>query len=311
MEFKFYDEIDPEQANEITLICHNEPNSGKMVAKIRKSDPFCSPWFRMYAVENGKVISQVGAAYPVIETTEGKMKAGFVEAVSSMPSYAQKGYAKALMKRVHEQMLGDGIEIFILGTSKIFVAYSMYPKLGYRDIKEFNWGLKKGQKSPANDITMKVRRHKVDGGDKLFKKISKGNLGFIHRPDDYPRLRSSWGTIYNKTVTFYRNGELIGYAMIHILDTFLRIRELACPNQTDFEPCLNALENYYSKEYVTRSLCGTSNVAKQFEDHGFRTMDTWGTLMAMDSKGRLSQAQIKKLLGVDQDRFQVFSLDTY
>jgi hypothetical protein len=187
----------------------------------------------------------------------------------------------------------------------------MYPKLGYHDVKEFNWGLKKGQKYPDTGISMKVRRHKVDNGDNIFRKTSKGNLGFVHRPDDYPRLRSSWGAAYNKAVTFYSGQEPIGYALVNSSETFLRIREMACSNLKDYAPCLKALENRFPKEYVTRSLSGTQNIARQFEIHGFRTMDSWGTLMAMDAKGKLSQAQVKTLLGVDRDRFQVYAIDTY
>ena len=312
MQFKFYNEIDPEQSNEIMLTSHGEPAYSKVVDRIRKHDPFCSPWFRMFALDGDKVIAQVGAAYPTIETTEGTVKAGFVEAVAGMPSHARKGYAMALMKKVHEQMLDDGIEVFILTTSKTLVAYSMYPKLGYHDILQYNWGLKKIQKYPDTGISIKVRRHKIDDLDKMFRKSSKGQLGFVHRPNDYPRLRSSWGDgIYSKAVTFYRDGKPVGYALLRFMGEFLNVRELVTPNPKDFEPCIRTLENHFPKLYFTSSIMTRQELFKRYIDHGMKPMDSWGVVMVMDARSKLNQAGVKKLLGVDKDKFQCFTVDTY
>ncbi|MCK5038105.1 MAG: GNAT family N-acetyltransferase [Thermoplasmata archaeon] len=313
MEFKFYDEVDPDQVNDIMLICHGEPAGRRLVDKIRRTDPFCSPWFRMYAVENDQVISQVGATYPIIETTQGKMKIGYVEGVATMPSHARKGVARKLMLKVHEQMMEDDVELFFLGASLTGVAPALYSKLGYHVIGEYDWGMKKHQTYPRNDVTMKIRRHKIDDGNKLFRKYSKGKLGFIHRPDDYPKKKSTWGAFYQKTVTFYRNEKPIGYALIRPMGEFLSIRELVCPNDKDFTPCLQSLENYYKKSnFVTRSLVGpATDLTKKYEDHGFRSMETWGVHMAMDPKGKMSQKQVEKLLGIDKNMFQIFMMDTY
>ena len=312
MKFKLYDEVDPEQANEIMLISHGAPNTPKSVAKVKLQDPFCSPWFRMYALEGDRVVAQVGAAYPTIETTEGTVKAGFVEAVAGMPNFARRGYAKALMKKVHEQMLDDGIEVFILGTSKTLVAYSMYPKVGYHDMIPFNWGLKNRQKYSDTGINMKIRRHKIEDGDRMFKEFAEGQLGFVHRPDWYPQLRSSWGDeVYGKAVTFQRNEEPIGYALIRLPETHLNVRELVTLDPKDLEPCLRTLENHYSKDFITNSITGRREIFKRFEAHGMKPMESWGVIMAMDAKGMMSQKQVKSLLGIDKDRFQMFTLDTY
>ncbi|MFO7618090.1 MAG: GNAT family N-acetyltransferase [Thermoplasmata archaeon] len=311
MRFKFYDEVEPEQANLINLISHNEPGDAKTVAKIRRNDPFCSPWFRMYAVEGDEVIAQVGAQYPIIETTEGKMQAGFIEAVAGKPSYARKGYAKALMKRVHEQMRDDDIDIFALTTSRILVAYSMYPKLGYHDVMPLNWAIKKWQKHPAGDVSVKVRKHGSETEDRLFRRFARGNLGFVHRPKNYPKLKCSWGQHYSKSVTFLRDGKSIGYALIREPDNFLNVRELVCPDNKDIIPCLRSLETRFPNRYVTRSIIPLSPIASEFREHGFAEQDTWGMFMAMDAKGRMNRKQIKALLGFDKDIFQMFALDTY
>jgi GNAT superfamily N-acetyltransferase len=311
VEFKFYDEVDPDQVNELMLISHNEPCDRKIADRIRRNDPFCSPWFRMYAVEGDRVISQVGAAYPEVETTEGTKRAGFVEAVATRASFGRKGYAMKLMKRVHEQMTDDGIELFVLGTSRTLVAYSMYPKLGYHDIKEYNWGLKKGGKFPESDIAIKVRRHKIDGAEALFKRASRGRLGFVLRPEEYPRKKCSWAEFYTKACTFVRKEKPIGYALTREMKDFLSVRELVCPDLKDCGPCLRALERRFPKEYVTRGVSGRGDIAREFERHGFRTMDTWGTLMARDAGGKMTQKQLKALLGIDRDIFQMFPVDTY
>lgn len=311
MQFKFYDEVDPEQVNLVSLICHNEPADAKTVSRIRKSDPFCSPWFRMYATEGDRVIAQVGAQYPLIETTEGKVRAGFIEAVAGTPSLARKGYATALMKRVHEQMLDDDIEVFVLTTSRILVAYSMYPKLGYHDMLPLNWAIRKWRKNPKGDVRVQVRKHLPEAADAFSRKQAKGNLGFVRRPKDYPKLKCSWGAHYTDAVTFHRGGKQLGYALVRRPERFLSIREMVCADSKDFGPCLGALENRFPSRYVTRSLMTRSSMAEQFYNAGFREADTWGMFMAMDAKGKMSQKQVKELLGIDRDRFRMFALDTY
>jgi GNAT superfamily N-acetyltransferase len=312
MQFKFYDEVDPEQVNLINLVSHNEPADAQTIARIRKNDPFCSPWFRMYAVEGDTVIAQVGAQYPVIQTAEGTARAGFIEAVAGKPSYARKGYAKALMKMVHEQMIEDGIDYFVLTTSRILVAYDMYPKLGYREIVPLNWAIKRWQKYPAEDIKLKVNARAVDNGDALFKKQVKGNLGFVRRPKDYPKLKCSWGPHYSKAISFSREGESIGYAYIRQPGAgFMNVREMVCPKLDDYGPCLRALENRFPGRYVTRSIVTRKPLAREFDKHGFEIADTWGMFMAMDAKGKMSQTQVKAALGMDKDKFQMFALDTY
>jgi GNAT superfamily N-acetyltransferase len=311
MQFKFYDEVDSEQANQINLICHNEPGDAHTVARIRKGDPFCSPWFRMYAVEGDKVIAQVGAQYPLIETTEGPMKAGFIEAVAGMPSFARQGYAKALMKRVHGQMVEDGIDIFMLTTSRILVAYDMYPKLGYHEVVPLNWGIKRWERHPATDVTVKARAHPAEPGDELFKKFSTGKLGFVRRPKGYPRQKCSWGAHYSKAITFSRDGKPIGYALIRQPDGFLNIRELVCPDPVDMGPCLRALESRFKSRYVTRSLVTSRPLAAEFSKNGFESPDSWGMFMAMDAKGKLGRKGVERLLGIDTDMFQMFAIDTY
>ncbi len=311
MKFKFYDEVDAEQVNLINLISHNEPADPKTIHRIRKNDPFCSPWFRMYAVEGDEIIAQVGAQYPTIKTSEGTAKAGFIEAVAGKPSYARKGYAKALMKRVHEQMRDDGVDIFVLTTSRILVAYDMYPKLGYQEVLPLNWAIKNWQKYPAGDVTVKVRKHGTEADDRLFSKFAEGSLGFVHRPKNYPKLKCSWGAHYTDAVSFHRGGKQLGYALVRRPEGFLIIREMVCHDIDDFEACIQALQNRFPSKYVTRSLVTRKGMAGLFQNAGFRVADTWGMFMAMDAKGNMSQKQVKSLLGLDHDRFQMFAIDTY
>jgi GNAT superfamily N-acetyltransferase len=311
MQFKFYDEVDPDQVNLITLICHNEPADPKTVSRIRRTDPFCSPWFRMYAVEGDRIIAQVGAQYPLIETAEGEARAGFIEAVAGTPSLARKGYAKALMRRVHEQMLDDGIEIFVLTTSKILVAYSMYPKLGYHDLLPLTWAIRKWRKSPKTDVKVQVRKHPSEADDALFKAHVGGSLGFVCRPPSYPKLKRSWGAHYTEAVSFIRGKELLGYALVRRPEGFLNIREMVCLDHADYEPCIAALERRFPSHYITRSLITRGRFARHFDNAGFKEADSWGAFMAMDASGKMGKKQVQTLLGIDKDRFQMFALDTY
>jgi predicted N-acetyltransferase YhbS len=311
MKFRFYDEVDAEEVNIINLMGHNEPADARTISKIRRSDPFCSPWFRMYAVEDGKVVAQVGAQYPTIETTNGQVKAGFIEAVAGTPSLARKGYATALMQKVHEQMRGDGVELFVLTTSKILVAYSMYPKLGYHDMLPLNWAIKRWRKNPKNDVRVNVRKHLNDAEEALYKAHVSGCLGFTRRPKGYPKLKCSWGPHYSEAVSFSREGELVGYALVRRPKGFLNIREMVCSEGADYGPCIAALESRFPSDYVTRSLMTRSAAVANFARSGFGEAESWGTFMAMDARGRSSKKEVMARLGIGKDGFHMFALDTY
>jgi GNAT superfamily N-acetyltransferase len=311
MQFKFYDEVDPEQVNVVNLISHNEPADARTISKIRRSDPFCSPWFRMYAVEGDRIVAQVGAQYPTIETADGRVKVGFIEAVAGTPALARKGYATALMRKVHEQMLEDGVELFALTTSKILVAYSMYPKLGYHDILPLNWAIKKWRKNPNQGVMVHTGKHPSEAEDRLFKEHTRNCLGFVCRPKDYPKLKCSWGAHYTDIARFRRYGDILGYALVRRPNGFLIIREMVCRNPADYGPCIAALENRFPSNYVTRSLITRSSAAAHFSASGFREADSWGAFMAMDARGKMGSKRVRALLGIDKDKFQMFALDTY
>lgn len=312
MEFKTYNEVDPEQVLDLNLACFGWLLDRRTVKRVRNYDPYCPEWFAYYLTDGDDIKAQVGATYPKIKTSEGVMTVGFIWGVGTLPIYARQGLSKKLMNRVHEQMEEDGVDLFILSTWSGLVAHSLYEKLGYVDITEFEWGIRKGHKWKKNEIRTVVRKHKINDWERLYKESSRNCYGFVLRYPNYLRARRSWDDrIISHSCTFMKDATAVGYALINVDQKRLNVMEMFCPDMKYYKDCLIALENEFPKPYVSRSMHGRADISKAFEDFGIQTQIGYGTLMTRWSKKKTGAKELKKLMGIDKGMFQATGLDCY
>lgn len=312
MQFKTYDEVDPDKVAKLTIAGFGWNLSADTVMKLRKRDLNCSEWFAMYAVENDKVLAQVGAAYPDIKTTEGKMKLGYVWGVTSLPDHARKGISRKLMEKVHSQMRDDGIEIFALSTHKSLVAHGLYETFGYVPIQDYGWGGRKIKKTKPGNIKIKVRKKSNEQTLRLFKEFSRDAYGFVHRHLKFVEPRCLWFPYVTDVCTFFRGETPFAFALVSDSKRALMIRELCSPDIEAIPECVGALEKKFPRKHIFSTVHSRKDIIEALDTVNLApTNPTYGVLMMRPPKGRKSAKALRTLVGADKGKFQFTSTDEY
>jgi GNAT superfamily N-acetyltransferase len=309
-----YDEVDGQQVLGLNLTCFNWMLTPEQVDHIRKIDPRCPDYFALYAVENDKVLSQVGYISVDAQTVQGPEKVGFVWGVATRQGESRKGLAGMLMEECHRRMQEEGIRYSILGTGKSIVAYNLYGRLGYEDFLIFNIGFKSctpGEDSETDITYNPGTDQKVFSA--IFEEYSNGLTGFIRRPSNFVEVRKAWSWMSVSTEgLFLREGKAIGYFLGSSDDKFLRIKEICCPNLDDISKCIKTLEMKLKQQYMIFDSVSRRILVGEYLKSGFNEIrDTWILLMVKDLKGDQQIGQTRNLFGFGEDRFQMTAIDEY
>ncbi|MEW5937246.1 MAG: GNAT family N-acetyltransferase [Candidatus Thermoplasmatota archaeon] len=311
MRIATYDEIDPLEVLHLNVAAFGWFLDEDTVRKLRRIDPACSDWFALYGIEDGRVVSQIGATYPSIETIEGSARIGYVWGVATLPSSTRRGYQKRLLKELHERMRTEGAEIYFLATSKGLVAHALYQQCGYRDLQYFRWGMRssRGRRGDIHIIKRKI------GGSALFelyRRASKGGTGFVHREPNFPRIVKAWMPhTYAEACIFLREGEKIGYALVQSPPPSPWVREIVCPEPSNIPSCLDALDARYRAGALCCGLHTRATTVGQLRSAGIALdRESHGVIMVRGAEP-MSPRRIETLLGWNRGSFQMTALDVY
>jgi predicted acetyltransferase len=309
-----YDEVDEQQVLELNLTCFGWFLTPKQVKTIRKVDKHVPDYFSLYAVEKEEILSQVGVVTVDTQTKHGVEEVGHIWGVCTKPSAARKGSAKKLMEETHARLLTDDIKYSFLGTGKSLVAYNLYRQLGYVDFVDLNWGMKRCKPIKQSDIDVTFASDTKDESfADLFTKYSNGLLGFVHRPKNFLQVRKAWSWMPISMSGIFRKGKKhIGYVLGSREGKVVRIRELCCPRIEDTKRCIEALEIKFKPKYMTVSWMSRSCITKEFIKSGFKRIDeSWGAFMIKDLEGKHKIDQIQSAYGIEEDKFQMTTIDEY
>jgi GNAT superfamily N-acetyltransferase len=310
-----YDEVDGQQVLELNLVAFGWFLSPEQAGIIRKADNTRVPeYFALYAVEKGKVLSQVGVVTIDTKTSSELEKVGFIWGVCTRPKAARRGYAKKLLNEAHERLGHEDIRYSFLGTGKSLVAYDLYDKLGYMDFMTFDRGLKvcikDGEKELDVTYSSSVRNEIIV---ELFAKYSKDLLGFIQRPNNFLDVRKAWSWMpFNLVGAFKKRGKHIGYIVASKEGKVIRIRELCCPKIEDIGRCIAAFENKLKPDYLLLDGITGSFLKNAFTKFSFKIFtDSWGILMVKDLNDKHQIKQIRDMYGVGEEKFSMTPIDEY
>lgn len=309
-----YDEVDEQQVLEMNLRCFGWFFTSEQVRKIRKLDGCVSDYFALYAVEQEKVLSQVGVSTVNTRSANGIEKIGYIWGVCTRPNAARKGMASRLMEEAHSRLVTDEIRYSFLGTGKSLVAYALYRELGYKDFQDLCWGVKgcKPASGSKTEITYSSTTTEETIAE-MFSKYSKDLLGFVNRPKNFVQVKKAWGwPSINMIGIFQEDHKPIGYLLASREGKYIRIRELCCPKIDDTHRCIESLEMKFKPDYMSYEWRAGTYGVEAFARSGFRHLpDSWGVLMVKDLKGKHSISQIRKLYGIEEDKFHMTSIDEY
>ncbi|HLO17661.1 MAG TPA: GNAT family N-acetyltransferase [Anaerolineales bacterium] len=121
-----YDQVDPTQVLHLTMLALDFPLTPEHAAHIRCTDPRPFPCFTFNAVEDDRVLGQLGISRLPMVSTEGREDVGGVWAVSTHPNYAERGIASALLDEAHTRMREAGLRFSTLGTDRSRVSHRLY-----------------------------------------------------------------------------------------------------------------------------------------------------------------------------------------
>ena len=129
-----YDDVDPLSVLQLNMLALEFGLTQEHVSHIRRTDPRTFPFFAIYAVEDDKVLGQVGVFRLPMVSTEGREDVGGLWAVSTHPHHAGRGVASRLLDEAHARMREAGLRFSTLGTNRYRVAYKLYQQHGYENM---------------------------------------------------------------------------------------------------------------------------------------------------------------------------------
>ncbi|MCK4444830.1 MAG: GNAT family N-acetyltransferase, partial [Thermoplasmata archaeon] len=174
MKILHYDEVDPLEAFQLNINALWWSLTPTRAESYMKYDNRWSDDTFLFAVDKGKIVSQVMGLRIPTKTVDGEETVLGVAGVATQPSQQRKGYSTVLMKELHDRSREEGMRMAFLLTRSSFVAYELYEKMGYRDAAEFPKCTKKfvRKKKLKKSVLRKFKKKDVAELDKVFKRFS-------------------------------------------------------------------------------------------------------------------------------------------
>lgn len=192
------------------------------------------------ALENGRVVSYVGAMDLATRTLDGAIEhAGGVYGVATLPGYTRQGFSTALFKATHEYFKGKGYQFSFLNTSPTIVAYSLYKKLGYSDVYSYPSAyriLNTTKATLPKAKTLKLDLNKVLA---IYDKYVRNKVGLVIRDRAYLEMHAKDKRLTSKNTVCTDQG----YVVFRKEQYSTRILELVAQNKAEAERLVKTIEH--------------------------------------------------------------------
>ena len=305
-----YNDVDPLQVLNLSMLALNFPFTWEHAAHIRRTDPRPFPYLTIHAVEDDKVLGQLGVVRLPMISTEGREDVGGVRAVCTHPQQAGRGIASALLEDAHRRMRDAGLRFCTLGTDRYCGAHKLYRQHGYVDMNVWataltRWGM-------AHQPTrLRAQPASQDGFgivEKIFKDLSSEYLGFAwrHTPfaplPDKVNLDEIWAVWEGRTP--------VGFVFARREGLLLKINIQILHTDIDALEAVAAVISNLKASYVSVITSRPSDIAR-FQHAGWQTTHpTWDAFMIKPLLPALTVDQAQRLFGIGTDRFLISWLDT-
>ena len=305
-----YNDVDPLQVLNLTLLALDFPLTSERAAHIRRTDPRPFPYFTVNAVEEDKVLGQVGVFRLPMISTEAREDVGAVWAVSSHPQHAGRGVASALLEEAHRRMRDSGLRFSTLGTSRSGVAYRLYQKHGYVDMNIWGTALARWEMAhqPTRLRAQPLGEEGFDFTEKTFQDLAKDYLGFAWRHQPFIRLRDK--VPQDEIWIAWENREPVGFVFARKDDLLLNINIQLLRIDFDAVEVVAAVASNLKTSYVQVTMSRPSDIVS-FQRTGWQVAHpTWGAFMIKPLIPEVTAEDARRLFGIGTDRFLISWLDT-
>jgi GNAT superfamily N-acetyltransferase len=307
-----YNDVDPLQVLNLTLLALDFPLTPEHAAHIRRSDPRPFPCFTVNAVEDDMVLGQVGVFRLPMISTEGREDVGGVWAVSTHPHHAERGVASALLEEAHTRMRDAGLRFSTLGTSRSGIAYRLYQKHGYMDMNVWATALARWEVAhqPTRLRAERAQPAGQEGYDfveKIFEDVAGNYLGFSWRYKPFIRLRDRMSL---DDIWIVRETDTpVGYIYARKEGPLLEIHIHLLRLDIDAAEAIAAVVSILQAPYVQVGMSRPSDIAS-FQRAGWQvTYPNWASFMVKPLVPELTADDARRLFGIGTDRFLISWLD--
>jgi GNAT superfamily N-acetyltransferase len=305
-----YNEVDPLQVFNLTLLALDFQLTPEHAAHIRRTDPRPFPCLSVCAVEDDIVVGHVGVFRLPMITAGGREDMGGVWAVSTHPQYAGRGVASLLLDEAHERMRAAGLRFSTLGTGRFRRAYRLYRQHGYEDMNV--WGTALATWETAHQPT-RLRAAPAgaagyDLAEGVYAALARGYLGFAWRPRPFARLRDqvSLADIW----VLWGKEEPLGYALAHTEKAVLHVSDLALKVGVDAAEAVAAVAARLKTAHVRVRVSRPVEIAS-LQCAGYHVAyPDWSAFMLKPLVPEVTVEDARRLLGIGTDRFLISWLDT-
>jgi GNAT superfamily N-acetyltransferase len=310
MKILAYDDVNPLQVLHLTMLALGFPLTAEHAAHIRQTDPRPFPCFTVNAVEEDRVLGQVGVFRLPMISTEGRQDVGGVWAVSTHPNHAGRGIASALLDEAHTRMREAGLRFSTLGTDRPRVSYKLYQRHGYVDMNVWATALTRWEstRQPTPLCARPLSSQGYDLVEKIFADLASDYLGFAWRHTPFARLRDK--VRLEEIWVLWEGNTVVGYVFAHKENSMLFINVQVLRMDINATEAIAAITYELKADYVQVSISRPSDI-NSLRRAGWQVAHPdWGAFMVKPLLSDMTAEDARHSFGIGTDRFLISWLDT-
>lgn len=305
-----YNDVDPLQVLNLTMLALEFPFTPEYATYIRRTDPRPFPCLTVNAVEDGRVLGQVGVFRLPMISIQGREDVGGVWAVSTHPQHAGRGIASALLEDAHSRMRAAGLRFSTLATNRYQRADKLYRQHGYVDMNVWASALARWDLAhqPTRLRARPTGQDRFELVEKIFKDLSSEYLGFAWRPTPFARLRDKVDV--DDIWTIWEDRTPVGYVFTSREVLLLKISIQILRMDIDALEAVAAVASDLKASYVRVTMSRPSDITS-FRRAGWQTTHpAWDAFMVRPLLAELTIGDARRLFGIGTDWFLISWLDT-
>lgn len=315
MRILHYDEVDPVEAFQLNINALWWALTPTRAESYIKYDNRWSDDSFLFAVDKGKIVSQVIGLRIPTKTVDGEELILGVAGVATHPSYSRKGASTMLMKELHDRSREEGVRMAFLLTRASFVAYELYERMGYRDAVGFPRCTKRyvRKKKPKKSVLRKFKKKDVAELDKIFKRCTRDLYGHVLRQEKYFDWRLKISDSLKSLIYVVETPSGIGgYIIKRPSGKDMFVEEVVIPSKRNMDRVFNELEREEKGDYITVFPLAGKKQEDYIESRGYR-MDrlSWGRCMVAPIVSNLTYKEIWRLYQFKEGNFCLLELDEF
>lgn len=258
------------------------PQDLPLIRRLRKLGYPASDYWGVYAVEDGRLRSRVETLQLAFTGRTGPQTVVGIADVLTLPDATGRGYARALLQKIHRRESGRGRAWSFLWTHRTWGAHRLYRDLGYEDVYSPPNALRRIPRTVRSEPRSGYgwRAARADDAlrlERLLAASTEHRLGFVprRRGSTQIRFRLGWRRPENHRILLY-GARPVGYAHLSTSsDWNVTTNEVVVASLAHLEAMITGLEGLARGRWLTFQ--GTSLVhdADAFlRERGYLTVPT-------------------------------------